>query len=158
MILIKEDYIVLTMSWKRKGKALNWSSESKKIERKVNGRMREATSRAMICVTEGAQQLKSILRLWTFQTVSRSLGRPDWCIQLRAERKQPRAKRLRGMVVRFHVKVWRWDPSKTDKDATIRGPLEFPFLDQKIPLALMGEIREDWGLMTSRQSSLILKS
>ena len=35
MILIKEDYIVLTMSWKRKGKTLNWSSESKKIERKV---------------------------------------------------------------------------------------------------------------------------
>ena len=55
MILIKKDYIVLTTSWKRKGNAVKLPSASKKIESKLKGRIREATSRAMICETERDQ-------------------------------------------------------------------------------------------------------
>ena len=63
MILIKKDYMVFTISWKIKGIAANHSSETKKIESKLKGRIREATSLAMTCVTDEAQQWKSMHRL-----------------------------------------------------------------------------------------------
>lgn len=44
------------------------------MERKLNGPSKKEMSRAMICLTEGAQQLKSMLLLWMFQIVRRSLG------------------------------------------------------------------------------------
>ena len=112
MILNRRDYIGLTTSWKLKAKVLNWSEESKLIETKVNGLIKKEISWAIVCLTEGAQQLKSMLRLRIFQTVRCSSDKPDWCIQLRAWRKHPRAKNPPGMVVRFHVNVWIWDASK----------------------------------------------
>ena len=77
MILIKNDYMVFTISWKIKGITTNHSSETKQIESKLKGRIREATSLAMTCETEGVQQLMSILRFQTFQMVRRSLCKPD---------------------------------------------------------------------------------
>ena len=52
ILLIKKNYIVLITSWKWKGKALDCLAESKWIERKVKGRSKKETSRAMICLTK----------------------------------------------------------------------------------------------------------
>ena len=71
----------MTTLCKWKGKILYSLAESKWIERKVKGRIKKETSRAMVCLTEGAQQWKSMLRLQIFQIVRRSIGKPDWWIQ-----------------------------------------------------------------------------
>ena len=59
MILIKKDYMVFTIPWKIKGKIVNHSSETKQIECKLKGRIRDSTSLAITCVTDEAQQWKS---------------------------------------------------------------------------------------------------